>query len=75
LTITFPSSIAKSITWRSSEPIIPTLDAAKSYAAQILQCCLDERRFEDADSTNWASVTAAVQRILSDFNDRLPAVH
>lgn len=67
--ITFPSGACKSVTWKSEAPIQDTLAAAKQYAASVLQACLDERRVDDAERTNWASVTAAVQRIIQDWNE------
>lgn len=67
--ITYPSGCTKSVVWRSEAPIADTLQAAKEYAARVLQNCLDERRIDDAERTNWASVTAAIQRIVSDWSD------
>jgi len=69
--ITYPSGYAKTLYWTAGAPILPTLDAAKKYAAVALQDLIDSQRTDDADRTNWASVTAAVQRIVSDFNDAL----
>lgn len=67
--ITYPSGACKSLSWRSQAPIPDTLAAAKHYAAQALQNCMDEGRSGDANGTNWASVTAAVQRVLMDWNE------
>lgn len=67
--ITYPSGCSKAMYWRSEAPITETLTAAKEYAARTLQNCLDERRIDDAERTNWASVTAAIQRIVSDWSD------
>lgn len=67
--ITYPSGACKSLSWRSQAPIPDTLAAAKHYAATALQNCLDEGRQGDANGTNWASVTAAVQRVLQDWNE------
>lgn len=67
--MTFPSGHAINVHWDSGAPIYPTLDAAKEYAAKVLQTLLDTGRQDDAERTNWASVTAAIQRIVSDFND------
>ena len=65
---TFPSGACKAASWRSERPIVDTLAVAKDVAAKLLQTCLDERRVDDAERTNWVSVTAAVQRCVSDFN-------
>ena len=67
--ISFPSGACKSVTWKSEAPIQDTLAAAKQYAASVLQVCLDERRIDDAERTNWASVTAAIQRVVQDWNE------
>lgn len=67
--ISFPSGACKSVTWKSEAPIQDTLAAAKQYAASVLQACMDERRIDDAERTNWASVTAAIQRIVQDWNE------
>jgi hypothetical protein len=67
--ITYPSGACKSLSWRSQAPIPDTLAAAKEYAATALQNCLDEGRADDAERTNWASVCAALQRVLMDWNE------
>lgn len=69
--LTFPSGAAKSVTWSTGEPIHPPLDAAKGYAAQVLDALMREGRIDDADRTNWASVVAAMVRLIEDFNLRL----
>lgn len=67
--ITFPSQHALNVSWRNEAPIYPTLDAAKEYTSKVLQSLLDTGRNDDAERTNWPSVTAAVQRIISDWNE------
>ena len=69
LAITFPSGTCKALQWSSAGPIVDSLALAKDLAARALQTCLDERRVDDAERTNWASVTAAAHRIVRDFND------
>jgi hypothetical protein len=81
----FPSGLTKQITWKASRPIAPTLGAAKSYAARVLDSLLSDNQSDDAERTNWASLTAAVQRHLEDFNrayethasfrDTVPSIH
>lgn len=72
--VEFPSGVRKSIAWKSQAPITPTLDAAKSYAAELLAARSSELGgMDDVNRTNWASVTAAVQRIISDWNDKTRA--
>lgn len=69
----FPSGKTKQVAWRSPKPITPTLDAAKKYASEVVDSLLKEGGIEhpDIQRTNWVSVTAAVQRIILDFNDRV----
>jgi hypothetical protein len=69
LAITFPSGACKALQWRSEAPIADSLALAKDLAARALQTCLDERRTDDAERTNWASVTAAAHRIVKDWNE------
>lgn len=69
--IRYPSGYAKTLYWNTGAPILPTIDAAKQYASTALQDLIETQRVDDADRTNWASVTAAIQRIISDFNDIL----
>jgi hypothetical protein len=72
--ITYPSGHTQQMAWRSDgRLILPTRDAAKQYAANALQALLDERRTDDAERTNWVSLTAALEKILKDFNDILRA--
>lgn len=66
--ITFPSKRTKTVHWSSEIPIHPTLDAAKKYAASTVETLLREGRQDDLDRTNWVSVTAAIERIIKDFN-------
>jgi hypothetical protein len=73
IALTFPSGAAKQITWQCDRPIAPTLDAAKEYAAAVLDALMREGRIDDAERTNWASCTAAIKKHLEDFNDALIA--
>ena len=69
--VEFPSGTRKSVAWRSPAPIVPALDAAKQYAAELLATRSSEPGgMDDVNRTNWASVTAAVQRIIMDWNDK-----
>jgi hypothetical protein len=68
-----PSGATKVVAWHSPKPITPTLDAAKKYASEVVESLLQAGGIENPDiqRTNWVSVTAAVQRIILDFNDRV----
>mgnify|MGYP000157936035 CR=1 FL=1 len=71
LVIEFPSGTRKSVAWRSPKPIVPTLDAAKQYAAKVIESMSAERRIDDLERTNWPSCVAAFQRIIDDWNQRV----
>jgi hypothetical protein len=45
----------------------------KDYAAAILEECTKRGRPDLVERTNWASVAAAVQRCISDWNDKRAA--
>lgn len=66
-----PSGATKIVSWHSPKPITPTLEAAKRYATEVVESLLKEGGIEhpDIQRVNWTSVTAAVQRIILDFND------
>ena len=66
----FDSGVRKSIAWRSQAPILEPLAAAKQYVSELLQCLIDERHMHEVEGTNWASATAAVQKIIIDWNER-----
>ena len=65
---TFDSGVTKSIAWRQFAPIEPTLEAAKQFTAKLIQSLIDERYMDEVEGTNWASATAAVQKIIVDWN-------
>jgi hypothetical protein len=57
------------IVWRSDGRLIqPTKEAAIQYAAKALAGLMDERRVDDMGRTNWVSLTAALEKIIIDFN-------
>lgn len=72
--IRFDSGVAKTIAWRSEELISPALDAAKEYTASIIDALVKENREAEVRNTNWASVAAAVHKIIRDFNGQLVAL-
>ncbi len=67
----FPSGAAKTVTWQAGAPISPELEAAKQYAASLIEALSADALFDDMERTNWASAVAAIQKIISDFNDKL----
>lgn len=68
-----PSGATKTVSWRSSACITPTLEAAKDYTSRVANDIIQQHgvSHEDVQKVNWTSVCAAVQRIILDFNDRL----
>jgi hypothetical protein len=67
----FPSGATKSIAWRQTTQITPTLDAAKEFTTKVVASLQRDGLQSDIDRTNWASVVAAVQRVILDWNDEL----
>ena len=67
----FPSKNSVMVSWNTSKPIDPTLEAAKEYAARVLQHLLDKGRNDDAERTNWPSVVAGIQHHIREFNAKL----
>lgn len=57
--------------WNQPKPIQPTLDAAKQYAAKAIERLQQTGGEADIRDTNWTSVTAAIQRCILDWNDRV----
>jgi len=79
--IFFPSGLFHDISWRAVTHITPTKEAAVRFVGQIVED-LDKKSQqaegharqmieEDIRRTNWVSVTAAVQRCIIDFNEKL----
>lgn len=66
-----PSGKTVSLGWRQAKPIMPTLDAAKDFVASCVDFLQKGGHENDLRDTNWTSVTAAVQRIILDWNDRI----
>jgi len=69
--IFLPSGLTKVVAWRSMQAITPTKEAAQKYATELVDSLLKDGKLSDVERTNWASVTAAIQRIILDWNDRL----
>lgn len=68
----FPSGAAKAIVAPTQGvPIEPTLDAAKEYVTGVIDTLLAAGLTEDIERTNIASLVAATQRLIDDFNQAL----
>jgi hypothetical protein len=64
------SGVRKVVAWRQSAPIAPTKDAAQEFVSKLVQALLDARHTDEVETTNWASAVAAVQKIITDWNER-----
>lgn len=72
--IFLPSGMTKTVHWRGTKPITPTLEAAKEYTTRIVDSLLRQGRGAgeaDINGTNWTSVAAAIQRVILDWNDKI----
>lgn len=61
--------------WRSGAPLNPqdVLATAKECTSRALAHLLAQGRGSEANSTNWVSVVAGVQRHVQDWSDKLKA--
>jgi hypothetical protein len=69
--ITFPSNEGLEITWSARAPIKDTRKEAQSYATALVDTLRAGGMQHHIDNTNWASMVAAIQKHLTDFNERL----
>lgn len=79
LIVFFPSGRHLDLSWRAVQHITPTKEAALQYTGKLVELLNkasdqgDTSADEDLRRTNWVSVTAAIQRIVLDFNSKLSA--
>jgi len=71
--IAFDSGVSKRVQWTAEAVISPAIDAAKQYTASVIDSLMKENREAEIRHTNWVSVTAAVHKIIRDFNGKLRA--
>ena len=69
--LTTPSGLNLELTWKYASPVIDSLALAKDLTARFVDILLREHEGRDVGNVNWASVTAAVQRHLTDWSDKL----
>jgi hypothetical protein len=62
--VRFPSGHTQSIVWPATAPLHDTLQAAKETAARLLDGLLKGGLIDDAERTNWASMTASIQALI-----------
>lgn len=67
--VVFPSGLRKTVQWERNGPVVDTLGVAKSLAVKLLDELLTEQR-DDANFTNWTSMTAAIQKVVKDWSDK-----
>ncbi len=65
--VEFPSGRRMQAAWRHAEAV-DSLATAKRVAAQLLERLLADQQTDDANSTNWPSLVAAVQVIIRDWD-------
>lgn len=67
--ITWPDHRGIEIAWQSDgRLILPTLQAAKRYTAEVIEELRRTDRQDLIDATNWASLVAAMQAHIDAFN-------
>jgi hypothetical protein len=66
----FPSGATKQVAWKSQAPIQDTLAAAKQYTASLIDHLVKQGLNDDVGRTNWASCVAAIQKVISDWNEQ-----
>ena len=71
--VEWPSGMHKIASWTSAAPIGDPLAAAKEYVTQLVQERIDSRYLDDVERTNVASLVAAVQKHIIDWNDVIRA--
>lgn len=66
----FPSGTR--FTVAATFPAVGVVDIkmAKEFAARVVQGCIERRDDASVRDTNWASATAAIQRLLIEFNNK-----
>lgn len=71
----FPSGRVEVIEWNFGAPMRADqlLQASKDLAAKVIERLSSSAAHDDMERTNWASVVAAIQRIVTDWNDTLKA--
>jgi len=69
--VVFPNSQGVELTWSARAPIKDPHTQAKSYATMLVDTLRESGMQHHIDGTNWASMVAAIQKHLVDFNARL----
>jgi hypothetical protein len=73
--VTFPSGERVELAWDHGAPMldVDVLGECKRLAARLIEHLSRKALHDDLERTNWASIVAALQRIVTDWNDKLKA--
>lgn len=66
----FPSGVRFSVSAVFPKIGVVDIAMAKEFATRVVQGCIERRDDASVRNTNWASATAAIQRLLIDFNNK-----
>ena len=69
--VEFSNNRRKQVVWRTKAPILPALEAAKQYAATLIDGLVADGMMDEVNSTNWVSAISAIQKIIIDWNEAL----
>ncbi len=69
----FPSGLQKTLQWEYSRPVVDTLKVSKHLTACLLDELMREDKADDINRTNWVSLTAAIQKMVGDWNAKMRA--
>ncbi len=67
----FPSGKQKTLQWEWPLPVLDTLAVSKHLAARLLDDLMRDNALDDIGRTNWPSMTAAIQRVVKDWSEKL----
>lgn len=69
----FPTGTRFTVSAPFPEHGVVDIAMAKDFATRVVQGCIDRRDDTSVRHTNWASATAAIQRLLIEFNNKRKA--
>lgn len=66
----FPSGVRFTVAGTFPAVGVVDINMAKEFATRVVQGCIERRDDVSVRHTNWASATAAIQRLLIEFNNK-----
>lgn len=66
----FPSGTKITVSAPFPENGVVDIAMAKEFTTRVVQGCIERRDDDSVRHTNWASATAAIQRLLIEFNNK-----